>query len=401
MKRMLIIVILLFIAILIGLQLKQDPGYVLIAINQWTIETTLWVALFTLFVVFTLTHCLLVLLAQMHQLPANYKLWRVKHSAKIAQEKTRQGLIEFSEGYWSKAKNHLIKALPNTDTPLLNYLTAARAAQEMGDSQLRDNYLRQAQQAMPEAQIAVELTQAQLQLANKQWEQALATLRHLQDMAPKHPYVLKLLLELYQEVKDWTALIHLLPEIKKHHIVPESKIETLYQYAHLQALQLLLKQNQPKAIAEFMDTLPKKLRYDPDIVAAYCRYLLTVNQADNAEKLLSTCLQKQFNEQLITLYGLTACKQVHLQFAESFLKKQANSAELFLCLARACITQQLWGKAHTYLEQSVLLKPTQSAYIELGKYYERMNEPLKACAAYKDAALETPLNGMYSLTHHN
>ena len=123
---------------------------------------------------------------------------------------TRKGLIEYSEGYWQKAKNHLIQALPNTDTPLLNYLTAARAAQKMGDSQLRDHYLREAQQSMPEAKIAVELTQAQLQLANHQWEQALATLRHLHDLAPQHPYVLKLLMNLYKEVRDWPQLIAIL-----------------------------------------------------------------------------------------------------------------------------------------------------------------------------------------------
>lgn len=67
---------------------------------------------------------------------------------------------------------------------------------------------------MPEAKIAVELTQAELQLANHQWEQALATLKHLQDIAPRHPYVLKLIMQLYQEVKDWPQLITILPDLK-------------------------------------------------------------------------------------------------------------------------------------------------------------------------------------------
>ena len=110
----------------------------------------------------------------------------------------------------------MIQALPNTDTPLLNYLTAARAAQKMGDSKLRDHYLREAQHSMPDAKIAVELTQAQLQLANNQWEQALATLRHLHDLAPHHPYVLKLLMNLYKEIRDWPQLIAILPDLRKN-----------------------------------------------------------------------------------------------------------------------------------------------------------------------------------------
>ena len=252
MNRILFIVLILFLAVFLGLQLNHDPGYVLIAVNQWTIETTLWFAVFMLLAGFAFAHGLLLLLAHLGQVPTNYHTWKTRHKTKIAQDKTRQGLIEFSEGYWSKAKNHLIKALPNTDTPLLNYLTAARAAQELGDSQLRDNYLREAQQAMPEAQVAVELTQAQLQLANKQWEQALATLRHLQDMAPKHPYVLKLLSELYQEVKDWTSLITLLPELKKYHVLPEPVFDKLYQHVYLEALHSVLRQQQQDKINLFL-----------------------------------------------------------------------------------------------------------------------------------------------------
>ncbi|WBV63404.1 hypothetical protein PGH43_00365 [Legionella pneumophila 130b] len=80
---------------------------------------------------------------------------------------------------------------------------------------------------MPEAKIAVELTQAQLQLANHQWEQALATLKHLQDLAPRHPYVLKLLMNLYEEIKDWQQLIALLPDLKKNHIISDQAFEQL------------------------------------------------------------------------------------------------------------------------------------------------------------------------------
>ncbi|MDI1352729.1 MAG: heme biosynthesis HemY N-terminal domain-containing protein, partial [bacterium] len=201
MIRIILAFIILLGSVVLGIQLNNDPGYILIAINHWTIETTVWFALFSLFLLFLLVHLILQLTHKITKTPAEIKQWNTRRLAQKAQAITRQGLIEYSEGYWKKAQDHLIKALPNTDTPLLNYLTAARAAQKMGDSQLRDHYLREAQQSMPEAQIAVELTQAQLQLANHQWEQALATLRHLQDLAPRHPYVLKLLISLYEQVR--------------------------------------------------------------------------------------------------------------------------------------------------------------------------------------------------------
>ena len=156
MVRTLFIFILLLGSVLLGIQLKADPGYVLIGINHWIIETTLWVALFGLLLLFMIGHTFLQFCHKISKTPGTINKWHSRRLAQKAQDITRQGLIEYSEGYWQKAKNHLIQALPNTDTPLLNYLTAARAAQKMGDSQLRDHYLREAQQSMPEAKIAVE-----------------------------------------------------------------------------------------------------------------------------------------------------------------------------------------------------------------------------------------------------
>jgi HemY protein len=383
MIRVLIAFIVLLGAVLLGIQLNYDPGYVLIAINHWTVETTLWVAIFGLLLLVLLVHLLLQLFHKVAKTPGTVNKWNSRRLAQKAQATTRKGLIEYSEGYWQKAKNHLIQALPNTDTPLLNYLTAARAAQKMGDSQLRDHYLREAQQSMPEAKIAVELTQAQLQLANHQWEQALATLRHLQDLAPRHPYVLKLLMHLYEEVRDWPQLIALLPDLKKHNVVSDNAFQQLQQNTYLQAMIDFAKQNQTESINRLYQSLPKSLVNNPEIVAEYVRFLCKNNEYTQAETILRRCLRKEYNSELINLYGLLALNEQQLIFAESLLKKNPHSAALFLCLGRLCIAQHLWGKAKQYLEQSNELIPTPAAFQELGKLYEKLNEPLLACDSFR------------------
>ena len=387
MIRALLIFILLLGSVWLGIQLQHDPGYLLVAINHWTIETTVWVAIIALVLIFIILHTILLLLHWIVHLPTSWGNWLAKRRIQHAQAKTRQGLIEFSEGHWLQAKNHLIKALPDTETPLLNYLTAARAAQEMGDSKLRDDYLREAQQSMPEATIAVELTQAQLQLANQQWEQALATLRHLQDLAPHHPYVLKLLMHLYEEVKDWPQLIALLPELKRKQIVSEKTYQRLQQHAYLQALLDLIKLDQSQALKEFIDALPKNLIHNAGLMTAYTRYLLSKQDNTQAEFLLRRCLRKQFNDQLIDIYGLLKDKDAQLSFAESLLKEQPHSAALFLCLGRLSKTQNLWGKAKLYFEQSIEFGATPAAYLELGKLLEQLSDQAGACTAYQQGLL--------------
>ncbi|MGC1181617.1 heme biosynthesis HemY N-terminal domain-containing protein [Legionella sp.] len=384
MTRLFLAFFVLLTAIVLGVQLNKDPGYVLIAINHWTVETTFWVLILGLIFLFLLLHLCLRLGHKISHAPTAIGRWHSKRLAQKARAITRKGLIEYSEGYWNKAKNHLVQALPNTDTPLLNYLTAARAAQKMGDSQLRDDFLREAQQSMPEAKIAVELTQAQLQLANHQWEQALATLRHLQDIAPRHPYVLKLLMQFYQEVRDWPQLIALLPNLKKYNVVKQQEeFESLQRNAYLQALTDLARHNQSEATTALFNSLPKPLATDPDIVAEYVRFLLRNNDHASSTNLLRRCLRKYFNPQLIALYSSLPSNENQLIFAESLLKKNAHSAALYLCLGQLCIKQQLWGKAIHYLEQSNEIEPSPSAYVTLGKLHEQLGDPVVACASYK------------------
>lgn len=387
MIRVLFIFILLLASVWLGLQLQQDPGYILVAINHWTLETTLWVAVVGLILFFFFFYLLISTLNWILRIPASWKRWLAKRRSQKAQMKTRQGLIEFSEGYWVQAKNHLIKALPDADTPLLNYLTAARAAQEMGDNKLRDDYLRQAQQSMPEAKIAVELTQAQLQLANRQWEQALATLKHLQTLAPQHPYVLKLLMHLYEEVRDWPQLINLLPELKSNQVISADTYKRLQQHTYLQAMSDMIKQNQLQLLEEYFSSLPKVLKHDPELIALYCRFLIENQKYPQAESLLRHSLSKQFNEELIMLYGQIKDDVAQLDFAESLLGEHPHSAALLLCLGRLSQIKNLWSKAKTYLENSIALSATPAAYAELGKLLEHLNDENGACVAYRQGLL--------------
>ncbi|MFA5960867.1 MAG: heme biosynthesis HemY N-terminal domain-containing protein [Tatlockia sp.] len=390
MTRLLFIFILLLASVFLGIQLRHDPGYLLVTFNTMSIETTVWVAAVALVLLFFLLHTLLILVSKLGNSPATFKQWQAKRRIQKAHDKTQKGLIEFSEGHWSEAKENLIDALPDTDSPLLNYLTAARAAQELGDNQLRDDYLREAQQSMPDAKIAVELTQAQLQLANKQWEQALATLRHLQSLAPKHPYVLKLLMQLYKEVKDWPQLIALLPDLKKNKVVTRNGFERLQHQTYLQAMSDIAKQGHAQALSQMVARLPKNLAQDPALVAVHCQFLIATDQSMQAETLLRHCLKKQFNEELIHLYGQVKSDEQQLVFAESLVKKQPHSAALCLCIARLSLQHHLWGKARNYLDKSIHLGPMPETYEELGGLLERLHDETGACIAYrKGLALAT------------
>lgn len=384
MVKLLSIFLILLASVWLGVHLRDESGFVLVSLGQWSVETTLPVAIIGLFLLFFILYFSASVVRHILHIPQYFQDWRAKRRQYKARLKTRQGLIEFSEGYWKKAKNHLIKALPGSDAPLLNYLTAARAAQELGDSQLRDVYLREAQRSMPEAKVAVELTQAQLQLANNQWEQALATLKHLQKIAPNHPYVLKLLMNLYEQVRDWPQLIQHLPELKRHQILNEDAFKRKQQHAFIQAMKDYLKHEQFDAIESLFATRPKSLIYDPEIVGIYSLVLIKQQKYDAAETLLRRAITKHFDEVLAENYGLLAGFGAKLSFVESVLKTQAHSAALLLSAGQISMKDNLWGKARSYFEGSIKLRPSETAYYELGSLLEQLNEQDQAKRAFKD-----------------
>ena len=132
-----------------------------------------------------------------------------------------------------------------------------------------------------------------------------------------------------------------------------------------------------------MDKLPRHLNQDAELIAPYCRYLLSKHQDAKIESRLRRSLYKRYDEKLIEIYGEINCNEGQLKFAESLLKSQPHAANLLLCLGRLCIQKNLWGKAKTYLEQSLACKEQASTYMALGKLLEQLNETNAAVEAYR------------------
>ena len=118
------------------------------------------------------------------------KRLKLRKHAKLAtranQELTK-GLVHFTEGHWEQSEKVLLNNVAYSETPLLNYLAAARAAHMQESYDRRDTYLKIASEQGDEAQIAVAVSQAEMQFTSNQLEQSRATLIRLLEVSPKHP----------------------------------------------------------------------------------------------------------------------------------------------------------------------------------------------------------------------
>lgn len=378
MKKAIILSVLLFsvVALVVAGFWVSDYGYVLITSGDWAFENSLTRAIVIASVPLIVFYFALRALSRIWRLPTLFKNFLQRRKRERARRNITRGLIELTEGHWHKAELVLTKDIANADTPLLNYLLAARAAQQQDADDRRDRYLRLAHETMPKADIAIGLTQAELQMAHSQTEQALATLTHLRQLAPKHPYLLKLLSSLYVKLNEWSKLAELLPEIRKRGVIQGKKLQELERTTYSQFLRLVSRSQSVYTLEEQWKNIPRQLRTDVEIFRVYVDCLLQTKQWVAAERQLRLFLAKQWDENLVLMYSRIETTQPKklLDHAETWLKDHGRSPKLLLTLGRLCNRLQLWGKARVYFETSLAVQPTIEAYSELAELLESLGE---------------------------
>lgn len=376
MKTLFGAMLILLLAVLLALQARQDPGYVMISYGSWTVESTLVLLLALLAAVFAALYAGLRFVLNARRMPARIRRWNSHRRAEKFQRATTRGLIALAEGHWAQAERQLTRYAGDNESALFNYLAAARAAQKLGADNRRDHYLSKAHRIMPDAELAVGLTQAEVQLYHGQLEQALATLMHLRGIAPKHGHVLYLLKRLYERMKSWDELAELLPELKRRQVLAVPEYEALERKVHSQRLQRALERGEVAPLKGLWSALPKTLQRDTALLGAYARGLNRLGEAAAAEALLRDSINRAWDNEQVVLYGHLALAQPEqaLRQAEGWLAKHPNNSALLLCLGRLALRNELWGKARHYLEASVGIEENPEAYQLLGRLLERLGE---------------------------
>jgi HemY protein len=319
------------------------------------------------------------------RLPQDMEAWQQRRDSRLARQATTRGLLEMSEGNWAAAEKRLVRFADRSDTPLLNYLAAARAAQLQGAHDRRDAYLRLAHDCVPSADVAVGLTQAELRLAANQSEQALATLTHLRGVAPRHDYVLRLLRRLYEQLGDWERLRELLPELKRRKVDAEEDLVRLERRTHRALLERAFLAGDVQRLELAWADVPRALRHDPQLLGDYAGYLQETGHDARAEGLLYGAMERHWDAGLVETYGLLETEEPGrlLSKLEKFLVDHPDDAHLLLSLGRLSLRAQLWGKARGYLEASISRNGPTQAYRELGQLLERMHQPERALDVYR------------------
>ncbi len=368
---------------------QGGSGYVIIGIGQWSVETSLLLTTVVLVLTFVLVYFSVRLLVTAVRLPKILKQRSFEQRSKRSQEALLAGLIESAQGNFETAEKHLIRHAANSGVPLINYLTAARAAQSRGALEQRDEYLQLAQETMPEAELAIGLTKAELQLSNQQFEEALESLTQLDKIAPSHAAVLKLMHQAYANLSDWQGLSLIIPKLQANKVMMEAEIKLLEAETFSSLIKQKSEARDAVALRNLWLEIPDHIRKSGGILPLYCAAMIEAGAEVEVEPLVRQAIGKEWSETLVVLYGCIHMPDTEDQLvkAEAWLNAHSNDAILLRVLGKLSLRTGQLDKAKTYLKTSLAAEASVEAYQLMGDVLMKENDTLGACQFFRNGLL--------------
>jgi HemY protein len=386
MRWLLWFLLILLVAIGLSLFASNNEGYVLIVRPPYRLELSFNLLILLIILSFFSLHLLLRMLNYARQLPASVKEYKERRRQREGRAALVEALHALVDGRYALAEKSAAKALDLGEDAGLSALVAARAAHKAKRKSQRDFYLAEAERLAPEARKGRLLTQAEFLLDDKQYSQALQVLQHLDRLETKYPPAMRLELKVQLHLGNWEQVLILLQNLEKGDGLELWKVKQYRQQAHLQMIRRYASDLQK------LQTYWKKLTSDeqlnPRITEAAAQAFVGAGDSSQACRLLEMSLTRNWDSDLAGLLGDCESQDPikQLQQAEYWLTQHEGDANLLLSLGRMCIRQRLWGKAESYLEASISVRPSAKAYFMLASMLENRGEHQRAEQHYRLSA---------------
>lgn len=375
----------LLAALVAGWMLSRDSGRVVFTFGEWTVQSSLSLFVLALFVLLIATYFLLRFISGVIHMPASYARWQEHRRHRKSEQSLSRGFLSLMEGGWRDAEKNFSKGAKYASQPVINYLLAARAAQQQGEVDRRDHYLRLAHDHAGGTSVAVGLTQAELQMDQNQTEQAYATLRHLASESPSQDQIKLMMLETSSELKDWQQSLELLQDLEGKGVMPLERIRAKQLEVYAGLLRNAGESEDRDRLEREWRAIPKKLRSELYLIEVYVNERLRFEDTRDCEMLLRRVLKKRRDSALVRLYGLVEgeAPDKQLRFAEKLLDPHSRDAVLLLTLGRLARRNGLWGKARSCFEESIEVHAYPETYHELATLLEQEGDHEGASRCYQ------------------
>jgi HemY protein len=376
MIRFFLILAVLLLAAAVGVSLKMDPGYVLIAYQSWTVEMPLWVLFIAILLSYGLIGLFFKIIRSPRALALRFRAWRMHRAHRL----TQRGFLALAEWRWQKAKRYLIRSAPHAHMPVLNYLGAAKAAAALHES-TEEYFAKALAVGGASVKFTVNLRRALQLKASGELGAATTLVESLYEQDPHHLSIIQLLLELYEKNGRWHALQGLINIRFVRHYLSETELDYFSLKAYAGLIHHAQDHRDSNALQNVWSQIPRATRHDVRLVAVYAKALMLCEKFELAEKIIYQTVNQTFDETLVSYYGEVKTDYVQKQLvrAEAWLTQYGESPALLLTLAKLAKYNALWGKAIDYAAACLRLTPSIEATLLEGEMYEAEGKNPLSC----------------------
>ena len=387
MIRLFLLLVVIGAAMVCGPLLAGNKGYVLIAIGDYTIEMTVISAGILALVLYGLLWGLERLLLRLFHIKGSTRRWFSERRRRKARERTVAGTLALAEGQFQQAETLMRKSAPDSDQALLNYLSAAEAAQAQGQTERRDAYLQQAAEQHPRASLAVSLIRARLLLRQKQYSEAETLLQSLDQVHPQHAVIQQLLKECYLALGHWSQLLALLPQLSKRKQLSADELQQLQQQIYPPLFTERAASAGRDGVMALWQELPRALRQDATTQAAAAMALIGLGDEVQAQEILLEGVRRALSPSLLAV--VPQLQQPAPKLLAQLQKSEQSaepSADLLQAIGILLLRQREMEQAQAYLERAVALQPQATAYRALAELMEQQRLFEKANFYYRQSS---------------
>jgi HemY protein len=363
---------------------RENDGFVLLQWSPWRIELSLNFFIVVLLLGVAALYSLFHLIDGLLRMPARARRYRLRQRRQRAVMALRDAARLYFEGRYGQAQRSAKVAVEGGESPGLAALIGARAAHEMRESNQADEWLAQAS-LHDDLRTARLMTEAGILMDRRDFAEALTRIDALQSGGQRHVAALRLAMRARRGLGDWTGLLRVVRLLQKHRALTPEQAAPVRRQAHRGALHGA----DAASLDAYWRDLPAAEREDAQIAQAMCEALVSGGQHAQARKLIEAQLEREWDSALVALYAQTDGSDVQARIgrAETWLRAHPRDADLLLALGRLCRSQQLWGKAQSYLEAALAVRPTRVVHVELALLHEHLERADDARSHFRAAAL--------------
>jgi len=365
---------------------RENGGNVVFVVPPFRVDVALNLFLLAGLVAFLLVFWTARVVQKAVDFPSRVAAYRQRRNEIGSSRALREALRALFEGRFARAERAAQVAQRLREIAGLSALVGARAAHRMHEHPRRDEWLARASddRSVDTARL---VTSAELWTDSREAQRALDAIADLQAGGSRHIQVMRIALAADLQTGRWDEVLKLVRLLAKRRALHDAAVRRLKLLAYRE--QLHDTRHDPAALLETFNQIPLEDRRVVEIALEGSRLLNLAGRGRAAADAIEVALEARWDERLLDEYARAQSLPVRerLERATIWLQRYPQDAALLRCLGQLCLREQLWGKARTYLLESLRLRVHPATSLALARLAEQTDQGAEAAVHFREAAL--------------